>query len=173
MKQMTLFLGLLMLAACQTRDYPITSPFYLIPLGSHLVLHQDITIPANRARALIQNGHILERRDIDQYYPFCEFEILTLKDTDQVIKADTFTIHKLDKRMETSSQPIRYASLVSDRFESRLIAYNTQYYLHSDRQPDVYRLMCLYWTDNSMDNHLTHDQIQQALGKLFSFVIRQ
>ena len=172
MKQMTLILVLLLLSACQTRDYPITSPYYRIPLGSQLVLHQDITIPANRARVLIQNGRIQERRDIDQYYPFCEFEILTLKDTDQVIKADTFNIHKLDKRMETSSQPILYASLVSDRLESRLIAYNTQYYLRSDRQPDVYRLMCLYWTDNSLDNHLTHEQIQQTLGKLFSFVIR-
>ena len=140
-------------------------------MGSLLILNKDVTIPANHARVIIQNGRILSRRDVDQYYPFCEFEILTLSESDQVIHPDQFKIHKLDKRMDTSSQPVMYASLADSQFDRPLIAYNTVMYLSSDKQPDVYRMSCMYWTDDSMATHLTQNQINATLGDIFQFVI--
>ena len=167
-----LVLFIISLTACEhpgVRD--VNSPYYRIPPGSLLVLHQQLTIPANQARVLIQNGQLKSRRDIDQYYPYCEFEILTLSEQDQHIHADQFTIYKSTKQMEFSSLPVMYASLVMNHLESRLVAYNTTYYLRSEKQPDVYRMMCLYWTDDSMDDFLTQNAIEKTLGNLFSFNI--
>jgi hypothetical protein len=161
----------LLLVACQPRVYPIDSPYYRIPLGSELILNKNITIPPNRARVFIQNGHLLKANAVDQYYPFCEFEILTLSDQSQTIQTDRFQIHELSKQMKTSRQQLRYASTSLDHLDQPLIAYNTVMYLTSSRQPDVYRLSCMYWTDDNMDNHLTLEQIRKTLGKLFSIDI--
>ncbi len=164
-------LSSLLLAACQPRVYPIESPYYRIPAGSELILHRNITIPPVHARVYIQNGRLQKRKAINQYYPYCEFEILTLSEQDQVIQPDRFRIHKLSKQMETSRQQVMYASASLDQLDKPLIAYNTVIYLSSSRQPDVYRLSCMYWTDDNMDNHLTLKQIRTTLGDLFSIEI--
>jgi len=162
----------LLLVACAQPGVPrFESPYYRVPLGSQLILHQPLTMPANLARIFIQNGKVVTRRDIDQYYPYCEFEILTLKEVDQVIQPDRFKIHKLSKQMDTSRQAVMYASLLASEVENPLIAYNTVFYLASEKQPDVYRMSCMYWTDDPMDAYLTQNQITATLGDIFSFVI--
>ena len=144
------------------------SPFYKVPINSKLILNQDIVIPPNRARVLIQNGKILPRNQIDRYYPYCEFEIRTLGEQEQVIRADEFVVIRLKQDVEGSLNNVMHASISNDR-GSIIVAYNTMYYLESIRQPDVLRLMCMYWTDDSLDHYLTHNETKQALGELFSF----
>jgi hypothetical protein len=171
-KVLIALMSLLLLACSQAMVPKFDSPWYRVPLGSQLILHQPLTIPANRARIFIQNGRVFNRHpDIDQYYPYCEFEIRTLKVSDQVIQADRFRVHKLSRRIETSLQPVLLASLSDSQFDTPLVAYNTEFYLSSDKQPDVYRLACMYWTDDSMDAYLSQNQINATLGDLFSFVI--
>ncbi|NNG14194.1 MAG: hypothetical protein HKM22_03455 [Gammaproteobacteria bacterium] len=46
--------------------------------------------------------------------------------------------------------------------------YMTVLYLHSDRQPDVFRMTCQHWEAPSDAQHLTIKQIRQALGDLFT-----
>lgn len=161
----------MILAACQPVEYPRDSPYYRIPLGSSLVLHQALPIPPRQARVIIQDGRLISRKQLDQYYPYCEFEIRTLSDSVQTIRPGRFRIHRLNKHMETSAKPVRYASLSLFSFDKPLIAYNTKMYLSSDNQPDVYRMSCMYWTDDSMDTHLTLQQIRHTLGDLFSIDI--
>lgn len=167
-----ILMSLLAVACTQSVVPKFDSPYYRIPLGSTLILQQPLTIPAHQARTIIQNGRVVSRRDRDQYYPYCEFEILTLSESDQVVRPDQFRIHKLAKHMESSRQQVMYASLLmmaSD--DNRLIAYNTVMYLSSDKQPDVYRMSCMYWTDDPMDEHLSLNAIKTTLGDLFSFQI--
>ena len=172
MKNMLVLLGSLILTACTQTVVPkFDSPYYKIPLGSILVLHQSLTIPANQARVIIQNGRLVGRRDRDQYYPYCEFEILTLSESDQVIFPDRFKIHKLSKQMDTSRLQVMYASLIMADNDNRLIAYNTVMYLSSQKQPDVYRLSCMYWTDDPMDDHLSVNQMNKTLGNILSIEI--
>ena len=170
MKFLAIYISaLIFLTGCHHHNIDsFDSPFYKVPINSKLVLNQDIVIPPNRARVLIQYGKILSRRQIDQYYPYCEFEIRTLSNQEQIIKADEFIVIRLKQDVETSLNNIMYASVSNDR-GSLLVAYNTMYHLESIRQPDVLRLMCMYWTDDSLDHYLTHNETRQALGDLFSF----
>lgn len=162
----------LLLSACAMPvvdrfDYPP----YKIPVGSVLVLNQAITIPAGHTRAIIQHGKVVTRKQSDQYYPYCEFEVLTLKDTDQVVNPDRFIVHKFSRQRDTSSQTVMFASLSMFGFDPPLIAYNTILYLSSQKQPDVYRISCMYWTDDSLDNFLTVNQLKKTLGNLFTLQI--
>ena len=174
MKNMLVFLISLMLTACTQTVVPkFDSPYYKIPLGSILVLHQSLTIPPNQARVIIQNGRLISRRDRDQYYPYCEFEIRTLSESEQVILPDRFRIHKLWKHMDTSRQQVMYASvglMLADNNDP-LVAYNTIMFLSSDKQPDVYRMSCMYWTDDPLDQHLSVNQINKTLGDILSIEI--
>lgn len=174
MKKSLIPAACMLLSACsQPAVHKFDSPFYKIPVDSTLVLNQDITIPANQARALIQYGKVVTRKQVDQYAPSCEFEVLTLKDTDQVIHPDRFRIKKLSKDIQFSSRPVMYASRILMAVgESKMVAYNTVMYLESQQQPDVYRMSCLYWTDEPMDNHLTKNQISKALGDIFTLDIK-
>ena len=149
MKIVLVILTTISLTACEHQPVdPFNSPYYRVPVQSTLKLHQPLTIPANQARVLIQNGKILSRSQIDQYYPHCEFEIRTLKDAAQTITPDSFIVIKVARDMESSLDEIMYASMVADNSGFSLIAYSTLYYLQSDKQPDVLRMTCLYWTDD-------------------------
>jgi hypothetical protein len=174
MKTLALLAPILLLSACaQPEIHKYDSPYYKIPVGSSLILNQDIAIPAGQARALIQYGKMVtERNQIDQYYPWCEFEVRTLKDEERVIQPDHFRITRLSKEFRFSSRSVMYASLVSNDY-ARLIGYATVMYLQSEKQPDVYRMTCLYWTDDNMDEHLSKNQISDTLGQVFSLEIAQ
>lgn len=171
MKAITLLFFSLFLASCAQ---PVMNKFdshsYKIPIGSLLILNQDITIPGGHTRVIIQNGHVVSGKQRDQYYPYCEFEVLTLKQTDQVVHPDKFRIRKLSKQMDTSRQQM-FASLSMFGRDTPLIAYNTVMYLSSQVQPDVYRMSCMYWTDDNMDSYLTQHELQKTVGNIFSFVI--
>lgn len=171
MRNYLLIVLALLLTGCQPAVYPIDSPYYRIPLGSILVLNRDLTIPPHQARVIIQYGQVVSRKERDQYYPYCEFEILTLSESPQVIHPDRFSIQRLNKHMETSRQAVMYASLSLLGRDNPLVAYNTKMYLSSSVQPDVYRMSCMYWTDDAMDDHLTLQQIRDTLGEIFTIKI--
>lgn len=172
MKTLALLVPILLLSACaQPEIHKYDSPYYKIPVGSSLTLNQDIIIPAGQARTLIQYGKMVAKRNqIDQYYPWCEFEVRTLNEEDQVIQPDQFRISRLSKEFRYSSRSIMYASLADNDY-SRLIGYATVMYLQSDKQPDVYRMTCLYWTDDNLDDHLSKNQISDTMGQVFSLEI--
>ncbi len=174
MKQLGLFVLIVLLSSCLHHPVKdINSPLYSVPAGSTLSLNRDIIIPPNRARVFIQNDSVFDNiNSVDEYYPFCEFEILTLSQQAQTVHADTFIIYKVIDETLTSNKPLMYASLRIADTAPLLIAYNTVYYLRSEKQPDVYRLMCLYWTDMGTDDFLSFTQIRQTLGTLITFQLK-
>ena len=167
------------LAGCQANAVDINrAPAYTtVKPGSQLVLNKPLTIPANKARVYLQSGNIVHENSVDQYSPNCSLEVRTIHPSPQQIHADTFRIMKISwdeessysKRIYASSQLITGRHLSSDgpSYEN----FVTHFYLHSARQPDVFRLSCAHWEDPADFNprHLSISEIQIAAGDYFSF----
>ena len=168
MKTILLLLSLA-LAGCQyvpPRD--INSPFFSPPVGSQLRLTQPLTIPANDAGVFIQNGKPqYSGWQLDKYYPNCDFELRTRASYERVVEPDSFTVTRTVRETENVSL---MPAIVAARIKHNGAPhenYMTVLYLHSDKQPDVFRMTCQHWEDPSQGDHLTVKQMRQTLGELF------
>ena len=154
-----------------------SSPFYSVPAGSMLTLNRDITIPGDKVAAYVQDGKVLGYNDVDWYRPNCKFEIYTMSDQPRQVSPDSFRITKVVDEIESSSLQghVHYASVVVgmglDR--SQVFNYATMMHLHSDMQPDVFRMTCQHWEDVVDDRYLSVEQMRQALGEVFTLTIGQ
>lgn len=155
--------------ACQTAVADKeNSPYYTIPVGSHVTLNRKIHFEPNQVSVYLQYGAIKPDSQLDRYEPYCKFELFHMRDSQQVLEPDKFEI--IRSRYEdfaTLTRPWQVAGLnmrTSDGGPS-FIEYITDLYLKSERQNNVYRLQCLYWGQPD-DNHLTVHQIRQALGEI-------
>ena len=158
------------LVACATGPVdPENSPFYNIPVGTSVVLHQALTIPADKAAVFIQNGEVKTFRDIDKYYPHCKFEVSTIKESNQTIQPDTFIIHKstTDEHVQLNQSMFRHVSLNGGDGPPFIEMYRLMY-LRSEKQPDVFRLSCGIWAISPNYYQLTVKEVRHALGKLMT-----
>ena len=178
---------MLFLFSCATGPYPVTSPYFQIPQGSVIELTQTLTIPPNRARVYIQHGKVVTEKEKDRYQANCWFLSWKLLASPQTIKPDIFTVVQSQKN-EDLVQDISYIKLVNNVIDSNpdsyprtyaskkidlfggdapiATEYTTQMFIHSDKQPNIRLLECSHWDDPHSGEHLTLDQMQQALGQL-------
>ncbi|NOX09109.1 MAG: hypothetical protein GXP22_06425 [Gammaproteobacteria bacterium] len=168
-----LLLSMLMLSACQdSLVRPETSPHYRISTDAQLVLHRALTIPAKSVRVRVQGGRVMKMGSIDIYYPYCELEVNTLSQEDQLIQPDRFTIYKVNREEQYSSLDRRLAAINhgADNILGyvSIIGYANEYYLRSVRQPDVTRLTCLHWMDPGDGYYPSLAEVKQALGSVFT-----
>ena len=180
MHKLLLFSLVLLLTACATEPYPVSSPYYQIPPGSQVILKQALTIPPNQARSYIQYGKVIRAKDKEKYYPHCWFLSWKALDTAQTIKPDSFTVLKTQKFEEVIQihSPFMLASLHGsigtgfgigmnqDDGGPTAVEYSTQLTIHSDAQPDIRQFVCSYWEDPVDGEHLTVAEIQKALGDI-------
>lgn len=170
----TVILSFSVLSACQnTVAIDIeTSPFYNIPAGSTVTLNQEMTFPPDEVSIYLFNGNVVPRATIDIYKPHCKFELYNMQPMAQTITPDTFTIRKIvDFNVQNMPSGRRYASFAVSRFATSSPSYQpytTYMYLHSDKQPNVYRLSCRHWEDPVDARYLTVSQIRQTLGTLMT-----
>ena len=84
------------LTACQQ---PIVkdedSRLYRLGMGSQVILNKTLVIPKRRTRVFIQDGKVSTFWNIDQYEPFCNFEVRTKSDGSARIEPDTFEVTAL------------------------------------------------------------------------------
>ena len=169
MKTILLLLSLT-LAACQyvpPRD--INSQFFSPPAGSQLRLTRPLTIPGNDAGVFIQYGKPqYSNWQLDQYYPHCDFELRTRSNHERVVEPDTFTVTRTVRETENVSLAPAVVASSDTGNGAPHENYMTILYLHSDKQPDVFRMTCQHWEDPGDGRHLTIRQIRQTLGDLFT-----
>jgi len=173
MNKLILLFGILLLTACATGPYPVTSPYYQVPTGSRVELKQTLTIPPNRARTYMQYGRVVTAKQKDQYYPHCWFLSWKVFNRAQVIKPDIFIVTKAQKFEEVIQIPGPYllASLhgsIGLRQDGgpTAVEYSTRLSIHSDAQPDIQQFVCSYWEDPVDGKHLTVAEMQKALGDI-------
>lgn len=166
------------LSACQTGPYPITSPHFDIPAGSHLVLKVPLTIPANMSRIYLQNGNVITPSQKDQYEPHCWFLSWKNMKTPQIIKPDTFII-TTSRKVEDYVQRdfLRFARVQGGTDSSSgadlpMIEYSTQMSIQSEKQPDIRKFICNHWVQADDARHLTIMEIRTALGNVAELVLK-
>lgn len=142
---------------------------YSIAAGSKISINQDLTVPPEAVSVWLQFGKIADRRNIRVRYPNCRFELYTRKPGEQTILKDEVTITKFVHSNDyVSNNNNTFASLAdfSDSGGPMAEIYTTEIYLKSEKQPDLYRLLCEHWEDPSSGVFLTMDQIREALGDI-------
>lgn len=166
----------ILLGACQTSyQGNEDSPYYMVPVGSTLILNNDITIPPYKAGVYIQGGQIMPLSQVNKYYPHCKFEVLKIRDAPQAVKADTFVIEKVVQEItdtvDTGQLLIAGSSIginIGDRDGPSVQTYATRMNLHSERQPEVFRLSCGQWAYPSQGQQVTINEMRKALGNMFT-----
>lgn len=175
-RALMLMVVVVLLGACQTSYLGNEdSPYYKVPVGSRLILNNDIAIPPYKAGAYIQGGLILPLSQVNKYYPHCKFEVLKIREAPQTIKADTFVIDKVVQEITDTVDTgrLRLAGIgiginIGASDGPSVQAYATRLNLHSDRQPEVFRLSCGQWAYPNQGQQVTINEMRKALGNLFT-----
>lgn len=156
LKRLLLTLPLLF-SSCQNRDETNeNSPYFVIPPGSRLVLHQSVTIPAFSAAIYLQGGQWLPWTEVSRYHPHCKFELRQPKDLSQIITADEFSVTRTKEETEIQE---------GLQIQARVLE------LHSVRQPQVSRLSCAVWQTPATGRPVSGRELRQALGNLLTLEI--
>ncbi len=179
MRQFLTALLISIIAACaQTPVRDASSVFYSIPAGSVLRLNQPLQIAPQSVSVFMQHGNLIAEPLIDRYQPYCKFELYSMSEAPRQVAPDLFVIEKVVDETELTTQLTPPAAgllaglmLVSDT--PSIYTYATHLYLHSDIQPEVYRLSCMHWEDVQDDNYLTVAQMREAMGDLFTLELAQ
>ena len=143
----------LVLAGCQsmaTDDR--TSYWFRMPPGSELVLNRELTIPAQRAHIMLQQGGPHTGSSSNEVA--CRFEVRDLGP--RVIQPDTFLITGYSGQREWENHPhtMRYYKTIR---------------LKSERQSGILPMVCEYFDWPLHGRPITQAQIEAALGDYFSF----
>lgn len=164
-----------LLVGCATMlDPRPQSPHFRYPEGTQLILNQPVEIQPGEASLRLQFGRVVPRNGVQEQEPHCIFEIDTLRTTIQRIEPDVFTVTRVERGVWMSNTPAFGVQQVSlfDRNGPTLIYYQTEFRLHSERQPGVRSLLCQSLKSAaSIDpnmRHLTLEEIRQALGSIFT-----
>lgn len=177
MKTPLLVLLALTLTACQsTAPPPVSSPYYLIPVGSRLVLNQPIEIAPTSATVRLQFGKIVSRWDSQDFEPLCVFESRIVGETAQTIEPDSFEIVRVRRDYNTlSAQAAAPRARLIRAFASdggTRLYYKTELFLHSAKQPQILAMTCQHaWEPGSsaLDlRPLSVNEMRQALGSYFT-----
>jgi len=159
----------LLLSACQTFQGNQASPYFVVPKGSTLTLNRDLSIPPDRPGVYLQLGKQSDTLGpINQYTPYCRFELRSLSDTPRTVRPEKFMITRVHQETPLAGVPsgFRLARVSSEATgEPAYYIFATLLDLHSDTQPDVYRLDCRHYQYPFVTaRHLSVDEIRQALG---------
>ncbi len=145
-----------------------------IPPGSRLTLTRSLQLPAHTAGVYIQGGQVLSYGRVRQYYPHCRFELRTRLDTPRSVEPETFRIDAVRRELEFvegPDAPVRVAGLSLEGLAEDGPLYEIRsvgLYLQSERQGDVYRMICRHWATPPHIRELTIAEVREALGDLFT-----
>lgn len=178
MARFTMLAVVALLCACQTSyEGNEDSPYYRVPVGSKLVLRESVTIPPSLAGVFLQGGQIKPLSQINQYYPYCKFELWKIRDAPQTVQPDEFTITKVTQEITHSvdAGQIQLADIAigigihagMDDGPS-VQTYATRLNLRSEKQPEVFRLSCGQWAYPATGQHVSISEMRRALGEIFT-----
>ncbi len=180
MNKLTLLaVTLTLLAGCAARALNENSPWYVMPAGSALILHGDLPVAEGTARAYVQFGRAATPGEIDEFYPYCYFlqrAVARAGGSPLTIARDEFVTGQVTRRFAGIGAMHRFAALgfnTGDRGGNSNRTFNTEVRLHSEAQPQVYKLICAFWGDPALERHLSVAQIRAALGDIATLRLPQ
>lgn len=187
MKRLVSILALALLAGCASPSkYGPESPYYGYSSGGRFILGQALEIEPGSATVRLQYGKVMPRNGVQEEYPYCIFEVNTVREQAQQIAPDSFDIVAVRRSVSTIGSLLGQARAVPVGFGVGIgfggyaafddgspshIYYKTEFVLRSAKQPDVRAMTC---QSNQMApgvaimRHLTVAEIRQALGSIFT-----
>lgn len=157
----------LLLTACAAGtgyQYP-TGPTAL-PFLTTVTLNEAFHIRPDRANEYIQNGEIKPYNKIVEYYPHCFFELRSVSESKRTVSPETFMVTGISRdRFMAGFRKIMVAGGGGDY---NPVMSTTQISLHSDTQPDVFRLSCRQLDEPHLARHVSLQQMRETLGGLFT-----
>ncbi|MES9959451.1 MAG: hypothetical protein ABW089_03380 [Sedimenticola sp.] len=155
MKRWFLLGVILVLQGCtQTVVYKPSSPLFYIPVGSIVELHEELVVPPRYTRVYMQDGEVWGYRQVDKYYPFCNFEVRERKESEnQYIRPERFIVTRVEqgwRQVVEMASPKLASKAMRNRFRDWIIWKDgpadvhlyRHYWLGSDSQPNVIRFTC-------------------------------
>ena len=147
--------AMLLLTSCATTQQPPAS------LTLEFELTRPLQIPANSAHTNFENGRTSAGRNL--FAKHCEFEINTVRETPQTVLPDTFRVSRAMRRVVGDEQtgmprfPFGFFGCTEQYYE-------THFWLSSQQQPGVRKLICREGFNFCDGRHMTLGEIQQVLG---------
>ncbi len=103
-----------------------------------------------------------------EYHPHCILELRTVAPVARTVQPDTFTVTGIHRdRFMAGLDGLMLASMASGGDYNPVMS-TTTLTLHSDRQPEVYRLSCQQLDEPFRAHHVTLAEMQQALGDVIT-----
>jgi len=180
MNRLSLCLAVLViLAGCgTTKRYGMDSPYYSYPYGVRLILNQPLDIPPDSATIRLQYGQVVPRNGVQEQDPHCIFELSTVAPTPQRVEPDEFSVTRVRRststiaRGESAPTGLVRVGLSSGSSGPTNYYYKTEFFLHSDSQPNVLLMTCQSNQNYTpLKRHLTVAEIRQALGSIFTLIL--
>ena len=176
MKPLIIGCCIVALSACQT--VPTRNKDYAhqrIGPGSLLVLEKPLKVPAQGTSVHIQRGQPVPANGIDELSPHCIFQLWTRGEDSRRIEPDSFLVTKVrwGVRHSALGAPVLVASGRGDITgdSPTQLFYDTEFFLRSDTQTDVYLLTCridqMHAGGHAFASYLTVADVQDALNGLF------
>ncbi|MEA3411422.1 MAG: hypothetical protein U9R74_07770 [Pseudomonadota bacterium] len=165
-------------AGCQTAPPSQSSPYYRIPTGSLVTVHESLPVPTGSSRVYLQGGKVVDVNAVSRFYPSCSFKVMGPLDAKRAIEAGVFEVSGFSQfrrpfGLDADGRGIQVASMawggMFDR--GREIVYITVMNLKSPQQTDVHDLTCKV-TSDPLGTFVTLEEIRQALGPVASFEIQ-
>ncbi|HUT39864.1 MAG TPA: hypothetical protein VM011_00850 [Gammaproteobacteria bacterium] len=159
----------LLLGACQSLPgYSYPSGPTPQPVLTSVTLNRELHVRPDYASVYIQSGQARLTNSAAEYHPHCILELRTVASVARTVQPDTFTVTGIHRdRFMAGLDGLMLAELASGGDYNPVMS-TTTLTLHSDRQPDVYRLSCQQLDEPFRAHHVTLAEMQQALGDVIT-----
>ncbi|MDR3393691.1 MAG: hypothetical protein P4L70_01685 [Parasulfuritortus sp.] len=143
---------------------------------SALQLNQTLTIPAGAATVRLQNGQTIATNAVQEFDPYCVFELETVSEAPQSVQPGRFTITSIERRVQDfSGMPVVPNAGVLGPYGDdgpSQVYYVTLFHLKSDADRRVRSLRCesnQVSIPGPSQRYLSLHEMQGAVGDYFSF----
>ena len=157
-----------LLVACSTgTGYQYKTGPVPVPDITSVTLNKEFDIRPDRASEYIQYGEVKPRNKVVEYYPHCIFELRTISDQARTVRPEAFTVTGI--RRDHFMAGFRQLQLASaGGGDYNMVMYTTTISLHSEQQPDVFRLSCKQLEEPYRGRHVDEEDMRETLGELFT-----
>lgn len=174
-----------LLAGCQSlgsyQDDP-GSRYYAVPEGARFTLNRELRFEPHELSLYIQDGRILNWRNVQQYDPFCKFQLEQLSEARRTVgPAGMVVTRTLQYQMETTfsqAAPLHYAQLSFGLSAQAgggepqggvpLYSFIMRMDLDSAEEPQIFRLTCARWYYPGMEDRVTVSEIRRTLAPILT-----
>jgi len=140
------------------------------PAVGALILHHSVTVPPEHARAFLQRGQSIAKRQLDEYLVNCNLEVRQVLEQPQEIQPGRFDVLSIQGLYGSvvRAGSLRLAS-AEDGGSPSMIHLGWHFWLRATGQPDLMRLTCRGELADPPDaQQPTLAEIASALGDIAS-----